>query len=310
MANDIESNKRTLRVLPIAITLGAVGIAAWLGWVAWEEYLGAPWTRDGEVRAYVVTIAPEVAGRIVNLAVADNQYVRQGDVLLEIEPSDYRIALEGAQAQAQRDTAAFDYARANEGRQATLQGEGWVSKNVFEQTESTERQMQAALAVDKAAIARAQLDLKRVIIRSPVNGYVTNLLTQRGDYANVGQRLISVVDADSFWIAGYFEETKLERIHDNDPVTAKLMGYRPLVLGHVDSVARGIDVPNAPPGPAGLALVNPIFTWVRLAQRVPVRIHIDRVPDGVRLVAGMTATVQVHPNSATGRSDSSRRPNS
>jgi RND family efflux transporter MFP subunit len=308
MSNDTGSNRRTIRVLPIAITLGMVGIAAWLGCAAWEEYVGAPWTRDGEVRAFVVTIAPEVAGRIVNLPVVDNQYVRQGDVLLEIEPSDYRIALEGAQAQAKRDTAAFNYARANEGRQATLQGEGWVSKNVFQQSESTEGQMQAALAVDQAAIAKAQLDLNRVIIRSPVNGYVTNLLTQRGDYANVGQRLISVVDADSFWIAGYFEETKLERIHDNDPVTARLMGYSPLVLGHVDGVARGIDVANAPPGPAGLASVNPVFTWVRLAQRVPVRIHIDRLPDGVRLVAGMTATIQVHPNSANGSSGSPGKP--
>ncbi len=134
------------------------------------------------------------------------------------------------------------------------------------------------------------------MIRSPVNGYVTNLRARLGDYATVGQRLISVVDADSFWVDGYFEETSLGRIHDGDPTTVKLMGYSQLVRGHVDSVARGINVPNAQPNQAGLASVNPIFTWVRLAQRVPVRIHIDRVPDGVRLVAGMTATVQIDPH--------------
>jgi multidrug resistance efflux pump len=128
-----------------------------------------------------------------------------------------------------------------------------------------------------------------------VNGYVTNLLVRLGDYATVGQRLISVVDADSFWVDGYFEETSLGRIHDGDPTTVKLMGYSQLVRGHVDGVARGINVPNAQPNQAGLASVNPIFTWVRLAQRVPVRIQIDQVPDGVRLVVGMTATVQIDP---------------
>jgi multidrug resistance efflux pump len=124
---------------------------------------------------------------------------------------------------------------------------------------------------------------------------VTNLLAQLGDYATVGQRLISLVDADSFWVDGYFEETSLGRIHDGDPATVKLMGYSQLVRGHVGGVARGINIPNALPDPAGLASVNPIFTWVRLAQRVPVRIHIDQVPDGVRLVAGMTGTVQIDP---------------
>jgi multidrug resistance efflux pump len=149
--------------------------------------------------------------------------------------------------------------------------------------------------LDQAAIAKAQLDLSRTVVRSPVNGYVTNLLAQLGDYANVGQKIISVVDADSFWIDGYFEETSLGRIHDDDPATVKLMGYSQVVRGHVGGVARGINVPNAQPDQGGLASVNPIFTWVRLAQRVPVRIHIDQVPDGVRLVAGATATVQIDP---------------
>jgi RND family efflux transporter MFP subunit len=259
----------------------------------WQAYMGAPWTRDGTVRAYVVTMAPEVAGRIVKLPVVDNQFVHKGDVLFEIDPADYRIAHEQAQAQAQRDGAALDYARANEGRQAKLEGEGWVSKNFYQQAASTLYQLEAAVAVDRAAIAKAQLDLSRVVIRSPVNGYVTNLLAQLGDYATVGQKLISLVDTDSFWVDGYFEETSLGRIQDGDPATVKLMGYSQLVRGRVGGVARGINIPNAQPGPAGLASVNPIFTWVRLAQRVPVRIHLDQVPDGVRLVAGMTGTVQI-----------------
>ncbi len=283
---------------PVLITLAAVAVAALLGWATWQAYMGSPWTRDGTVRAYVVTMAPEVAGRIVRLPAGDNQFVHKGDVLFEIEPSDYRIALESAQAQAQRDSAALDYARANEGRQATLEGEGWVSKNIFQQSASAMRQLEAAVAVDKAAIAKAQLDLSRVVVYSPVNGYVTNLLAQLGDYANVGQRLVSLVDSDSFWIDGYFEETNLGKIQDGDPATIKLMGYKQLIRGHVGGVARGINIPNVQPDAAGLASVNPIFTWVRLAQRVPVRIRLDPVPEGVRLVAGITATVQIDPQPA------------
>jgi multidrug resistance efflux pump len=293
VANDRNSVKSRIPVVPILLTLGMVAVAALLAWVTWQVYMGAPWTRDGTVRAYVVTMAPEVAGRIVKLRVADNQFVHKGDELFEIDPADYRIALERAQAEAERDGAALDYARTNEDRQSRLAKQGWASTEIYQQTTSTLHQSEGIVALDKAAIAKAQLDLSRTVIRSPVNGYVTNLLAQLGDYATVGQKLISLVDADSFWIDGYFEETSLGRIRDGDPATVKLMGYSQLVRGHVGGVARGINIPNAQPDPAGLASVNPIFTWVRLAQRVPVRIHIDQVPDGVRLVAGMTGTVHI-----------------
>jgi multidrug resistance efflux pump len=307
VASDVDSIKSRIRLVPILLTLATVAVAVLLSWAMWRVYMAAPWTRDGTVRAYVVTRAPEVSGRIVKLPVADNQFVHKGDVLFEIEPADYQIALQQAQAQAQRDSAALDYARENEGRQSKLEGEGWVSKNIYQQVASTLHQLEAAVAVDRAAIAKAELDLSRVVVRSPVNGHVTNLLAQLGDYATVGQKLISLVDADSFWIDGYFEETSLGRIHDGDPATVKLMGYSQLVHGHVGGVARGINIPNALPNPAGLASVNPIFTWVRLAQRVPVRIQIDQVPEGVRLVAGMTATVQIDlrpapPSSMAGKS--------
>jgi multidrug resistance efflux pump len=297
LASNRGNTKSQIRLAPMLITLGTVAVATLLAWAMWKAYMAAPWTRDGTVRVYVVTMAPEVGGRIVKLAVADNQFVHKGDELFEIDPADYRIALEQAQAQAQRDGAALDYAQANANRKASLAKEGWASTEVYQQTTSTLRQSEGVVALDQAAIAKARLDLSRTVIRSPVNGYVTNLLAQLGDYATVGQKIISVVDNDSFWVDGYFEETSLGRIHDGDPATVKLMGYSQLVRGHVGGVARGINVPNAQPDQAGLASVNPIFTWVRLAQRVPVRIHIDQVPDGVRLVAGMTATVQIDPQS-------------
>src|SRR5216684_9305198 len=149
VASDRDNIKSRIPVAPILITLGTVAVAALLAWATWQVYKGAPWTRDGTVRAYVVTMAPEVAGRIVKLPVADNQFVHKGDVLFEIESADYRIALQSAQAQETRDTAALDYARANQGRQATLEGEGWVSKNIYEQTTSVLRQLEAGVDVDR-----------------------------------------------------------------------------------------------------------------------------------------------------------------
>jgi multidrug resistance efflux pump len=302
VASDRDPVKSRIPLVPILITLGVVAVAALLSWAMWQAYMSAPWTRDGTVRAYVVTMAPEVAGRIVKLSVEDNQFVHKGDTLFKIDPADYQIALDQAQAQALRDGAALDYARENQSRQSHLATEGWASTDVYQQTTSALHQSEGIVALDKAAIAKAQLDLSRTVIRSPVDGYVTNLLAQLGDYATVGQKLISIVDTDSFWVDGYFEETSLGRIHEGDPATIKLLGYKQLVRGHVGGVARGINIPNAQPDSAGLASVNPIFTWVRLAQRVPVRIHIDQVPEGVRLVAGLTGTVQID-----SRPDASKR---
>jgi multidrug resistance efflux pump len=295
-ATPIRSNpKARSRLASIVITLVSVAIAGSLAWAMWDAYMAAPWTRDGTVRVYVVTMAPEVAGRIVTLPVADNQFVHKGDVLFEIDPSDYRIARDQAEAHLQRDDAALDYAQKNEKRKAALTKDGWASTDVYQQTTSTTGQSEGVVASDKAAVAKAELDLSRTIIRSPVNGYVTNLLIQLGDYATISQKVVSVVNTDSFWVDGYFEETALGRIHEGDRATIKLMGYSQVVLGHVESIARGINVPNAQPDQTGVASVNPIFTWVRLAQRVPVRIHIDQVPDGVRLVSGITATVRIDP---------------
>ena len=148
----------------------------------------------------------------------------------------------------------------------------------------------------QANLDQAKVNLERTEVRAPVNGWVTNLLAQRGDYAHVGQNVISLVDADSFWVDGYFEEIYLGAIHVGDRAEIKLMGRNPILRGHVDSIARAINVPNAQPNHQGIATVNPIFTWVRLAQRSPVRVHIDEAPKSVALSAGMTATVQINPS--------------
>ena len=284
--------RRRRRLVRLLVTVVAVALAAWVGSAAWNAYMGVPWTRDGTVRAYVVTMAPEVAGRIVTLPVADNQFVHKGDLLMQIEPTDYKIAVTLAQAAANQAQANADnIQREAQRRQELTQLAVTTEEKQTYASNATVAQAQYQQAA--ARLDQAKVNLERTEIRAPVNGWITNLTAQLGDYATVGQTQIALVDADSFWVDAYFEETYLGDVHENDPATIKLMGYPQIVRGHVAGLARGISVANAQPNGQGLATVSPIFTWVRLAQRIPVRIHIDQVPDGVVLVAGMTATVQI-----------------
>jgi len=284
--------RRGLRIFPLLITLAAVAAAVVLGRAMWEAYMGAPWTRDGTVRVYVVTMAPQVAGQIVQLPVKDNQFVHKGDLLLVIDPTDYKIAVSLREASVQQAQANMQNVEREAQRRQELTSLA-VTKEEKQTYASNAVVAQAQYQQAVANLKQARVNLERTQIRSPVNGWVTNLLAQLGDYANVGTNVISVVDADSFWVDGYFEETNLAPIRVGDPARIKLMGYTQIVRGHVDSIARAINVANAQPNGQGLANVNPIFTWVRLAQRIPVRVHIDQVPDGVVLAAGMTATVQI-----------------
>ena len=282
------------RALPFIVTAIAVAVASLLGTAMWNAYMGAPWTRDGTVRAYVVMIAPEVAGRIVDLPVADNQFVHKGDLLIVIDQTNYKIAVSLAEATVQQALVnAQNTSKQSWRRQQLSTLAVTVEEQQTFQTNALATQAQYQQA--QANLAQARVNLERTEIRSQVNGWVTNLLTQRGDYVNVGSNVVSLVDAASFWIDGYFEETTLAGIREGDPASIKLMGYSQIVRGHVGSIARGINVANAQPNGQGLANVNPIFTWVRLAQRIPVRIHIDEVPKGVVLAAGMTGTVQIDP---------------
>jgi RND family efflux transporter MFP subunit len=278
----------------VLFTLCVAVVAAYAGWLLWNAYMAAPWTRDGTVRVYVVTVAPEVAGQIVDLPVRDNQFVHKGDLLMKIDPRDYKVAVDLSQAAL--DQAEADYANKQSQAARRLQlTDLATTPEQKEQYVSAAKMAQADVEQQRANLDRAKINMERTEIRSPVNGWVTNLLTQQGNYATTGQTALSVVDADSYWVDGYFEETTIAPIREGDPARVYLLGYKQVVLGHVDSIARGIVVSNAQPGQSGLATVNPIFTWVRLAQRVPVRVHIDEVPPNVRLVAGMTATVEIDP---------------
>jgi multidrug resistance efflux pump len=288
------------RIVPIALTATAVIVAGLLSWAAWNAYIGAPWTRDGTVRAYVVTVASEVTGRLVSLPIGADQLVKEGDLLMEIDPTDYQIALATARANVQQaeDDLANKQAEAARREQLTTLATSVEEKQTYK---AAALSAQATLQHNQAALAQAEVNLQRTRIVSPVNGYVTNLTAQIGDYVSAGQRVISLINADSFWVDGYFEETQLGRIRIGDTARIALMAYSAPMFGHVSGISRGIEVANAQSDPAGLATVNPIFTWIRLAQRIPVRIEFDHVSPEVVLVVGMTATVQINPDTGHGQ---------
>jgi len=281
-------------VVRIALTLAMLAVTGLLVVTLWREYVLSPWTRDGRVSAEVVQVAPEVSGTVMEVRVADNQQVRRGDVLYVIDPERFRLALDTAQADldAREQQATLKAAIADRRRRLAA---GVVSAEDLEQTSGV-----AAVAdADRrrALVARdvARLDLARSTVRAPVDGFVTNLRMRPGDYATAGVKKIAVLDATSFWITGYFEETKLSGIRVGDAAEVRLMGNDAPLRGHVESIGHGIADANDSPDHLGLPSVNPVFSWVRLAQRIPVRIHIDEVPAGARLVAGMTCSVAIRP---------------
>ena len=285
---------RARRILRIILTGVLVIAAAVAVFGLWQHYMVAPWTRDGQVRVQVANIAPQVAGEITELHAADNQFVHRGDLLYVIDKVDYRIALDMADADVASKKADLDVKQQRSARREQLTT---LSTSV-EEKQRYAGEFEVAQGAYQTALAnreKARVNLQRTDVRSTVNGYVTNLLLRVGDYANVGSPNVSVVDSDSFWVSGYFEETKMGGFAVGDPARVELMGYRAPLDGHVESITRGIATANATAGTQGLPSVQAVYTWVRLAQRIPVRIRIDRVPAGVALAAGMTATVIVTP---------------
>ena len=260
--------------------------------IIWDYYITSPWTRDGRVRVQVASVAPQVSGQITDLRIIDNQYVRKGDVLYVIDPFDFQISLASAKTQVQMKAADLQVKYVQADRRQHLSN---LATTPEEQQQYAGNATQAKAAFDAAQQqqAQAEINLKRTEVRSPVNGYITNLLMRVGDYAKEGTTNVSIIDADSYWVDGYFEETKMAHVCIGDRAEAQLMGYTAPIVGRVQTVTRGISVSDAAPSTQGLPNVDPVYTWVRLAQRVPVRIAIASVPPGVPLVSGMTATVTI-----------------
>jgi multidrug resistance efflux pump len=273
-----------------AYTGGAVLLALVLGWALWWHFFRSPWTRDGRVRVEIVDMASQVAGIVTQLPVIDNQPVKKNDILFQIDDTDYKLALAQAEATVRSRQSDLKVQQEEYARRAKL-GLQAISLEEKQSYESQALVAEANLDAALAAREQARVNLDRCVIKSPVNGYVTNLSLRIGDYATPGQRKLSLVDSDSFYVLGYFEETKLSNIHTGDFAHIRLMGWGPEVTGHVEGISRAIADTNSEINGQGLANVSPIFTWVRLAQRIPIRIAIDHVPKEVIIAAGQTCTI-------------------
>jgi multidrug resistance efflux pump len=277
---------------------GVLLIVAFLfGKYLWDDNMSSPWTRDGRVKADIVRIAPDVAGIVTEVLVKDNQLVHKGDVLFRIDKARYQQALSEANAA----VAAQQSEKSMRAREAARR-KGLDAAIVTSENRETATSLAAiAQAKYQAAIAArdlAELNLARTDVRAPLDGWVTNLAVYAGDYASAGGARLAVIGSDSFYVNGYFEETKLPYLAVGDQVEIRLMSDDALLHGHIESISRGITDRDAATGRELLADVNPTFNWVRLAQRIPVRIKIDDLAESHQLIAGMTCTVIVKPGTA------------
>jgi RND family efflux transporter MFP subunit len=274
----------------LLITLLLLAAAAWIGKSAWGHYMDAPWTRDGRIKADVINISADVAGTVTEVRVRDNQLVQKGDVLFIVDKARYVDALAQAEAMLAAQKTEISRRGIEAKRRASLDS----SVVSTESRESADFALNTATAQYQGALAArnlAQVNLERTVVRAPVSGYVTNLHVYAGDFAAVGAAKLAVIDSASFYVVGYFEETKLALMRQGDQVEMSMLGSDAVMRGHIESIARGVTDRDASTGRELLADVNPSFNWVRLAQRVPVRIHIDQMPVGQSLVAGTTCTI-------------------
>ena len=282
----------TAKIFRFLLTALLLCSALWLGKSAWDRYMESAWTRDGRIKADVVNIGADVAGTVTGVLVKDNQLVQQGDVLFVIDQARYSAAL----AQSSALLAAQEVERgrrSKEARRRAALDDAVISAESRESASFAADTAGAQLRAAQAARELARLNLERTVVRAPVSGYVTNLNVHVGDFAAVGAAKLAIIDSASYYAVGYFEETKLPLLKAGAPVELGLMGGGAVLHGHIDSIAHGITDRDAGTGRELLADVNPTFNWVRLAQRVPVRIRLDAIPKGMTLVAGTTCTVSM-----------------
>jgi len=273
-------------LLVILATLGGI-------YVLWLRYQVAPVTRDGKVRADMVPVAADVSGLVTEIRVRDNQVVKKGDVLFTIDQPRYRLALEQAEANVASQKVALAQAIREDRRNHAMPEV--IAAEVIEQGRARVETLRASIGQAVAARDLARFNLERTSVRAPVSGTASNMTLQPGVYLTAGKPAFALVYDASLRVEGYFEETKLPDIRIGDRASVYLMGIADEVEGHVQSIAGGVEDRERTGADGQLANVNPSFTWVRLAQRIPVRIAIDKIPRNVRMIPGQTVTVIVHP---------------
>jgi RND family efflux transporter MFP subunit len=257
-----------------------------------------------------VGIAPRVSGPIINIPVRDNQEVKAGDLLFEIDPAHYKTALDAAKASVANAEANFRQKQQDLDRETDLFQRKVSSKQEFQNAQNAFASAEAQLNAARANLQQSELNLGYTKVFAPVDGYLTNVNTSPGSYVHAGDQLLALVDSSSFWIAAYFKETQLPSIKPGRSVKITLMGYHDAPFeGKVDSVAWGIFVQDGSSGTSTglLAAVNQTVDWVRLPQRFPVRVRITGEPP-ISLRIGQTVTVAVLPKASLTEEGLSKRP--
>ncbi|AUU91399.1 efflux transporter periplasmic adaptor subunit [Enterobacteriaceae bacterium ENNIH3] len=281
-----------LKSLEYFSTLLVLAVALAAGWWLWNFYMQAPWTRDGKVRAEQVSITPQVSGSITELNIKDNQLVKAGDILFRIDDTPYKIAVLNAQAQLAR--AQTDLSKANnEANRRRHLSKNYISAEDLDTANINVKAMQASVNAAEAALQQAQWQLSQTQVKAPVDGWITNLSTRTGNYATAGQPLFALIDSHSFYVVGYFEETKLRHIREGAAAQIVLYSGNFTLQGHISSIGRAIYDQSVETDSGLVADIKPNVPWVRLAQRVPVRIQFDSLPADVTLVSGTTCTVSI-----------------
>lgn len=277
----------------VAATLFLVLCAIVITISLWRYYEVYPRTPDGKVRADVILVAPDVSGLVTHVFVKDNQNVRAGTPLFEIDRQRFQIDADHAHAVLAAKEASLAQAERVARRNQSLGT--LVATEDKEQSRATVDEKNAEVRQAKSDVAAAEINLARTIVKASVDGKITNLNLRPGAYATAGKPLFALIDKSSIHIDGYFEETKLWNIHIGDAARVRLMGDRELLNGHVQSIAGGIEDRDRVTGGTLMADVNPTFSWIRLAQRIPVRIALDNIPPDISLILGRTAAVDIEP---------------
>jgi RND family efflux transporter MFP subunit len=278
------------------INLALIAAVAWYAYQTFEEYIHNPWTRDGQVRGHVVQVAPRVSGMVTSIAVIDNQFVQKGDLLFEIDQEPFEIAIAQAEANLKRArissrSSKIEYDRLQE---IFAKDPGAISQKDLNRREANYLQSLSQIDVAQESLRGANLNLGYTRIHASVDGYVSNVDFQIGTQAVANSPILALVDSNSFWVFGYFRESQIGQFNIGDPARVTLMAYPDQPLqGTVESLGWGIAPSDGNSGVKLLPSIKPVFQWIRLAQRIPVRIKVDKVPEGVELRFGLTASVMV-----------------
>jgi len=284
------------KIITLTLTLSIISLALFFAYQKFESYIDNPWTRDGQVRTQVIQVTPRINGMITHIAVADNQAVKTGDLLFEIDPASYQIKLEQAQARLQRTLEAskgkkIEYERV---QKIYKRDKGAVSQKDRDRTEVNYYKSLADIDSSTEAVNSAKLNLSFTKVYAQVDGYVSNINFQIGSQAVANKAIMALVDTSSFWVFGFFREDAISKVKIGDRAKVTLLSYPNTPLdGVVESIAWGISHSDGNPGSNLLPSVKPVFQWIRLAQRIPVRIKLDALPKGIELRFGLTASVMV-----------------